>query len=106
VSNIKHRNSLSRFRCSAHRLEIEDGRHRKIPKENRLCKLCNMHQVEDKYHFVLLCPSYIDWIRRCTPRYYWTLPSIHKIQLLMNVNSKKNLKNLAAYMYGFEIKRL
>jgi len=24
-----------------------------------------MHQVEDKYHFVLLCPSYIDWKRSC-----------------------------------------
>ena len=28
VSNIKHRNPLSRFRSSAHKLAIEEGRHR------------------------------------------------------------------------------
>jgi len=31
-----------------------------------------MHQVEDEYHCVLLCPSYIDLRRSCIPRYYWT----------------------------------
>jgi len=27
-----------------------------------------MHQVEDEYHFELLCPSFIYWRRSCIPR--------------------------------------
>ncbi len=60
VVNIKHRRSLSRFRMSAHNLEIENGRYRNIPKENRLCKICNTGDVEDEIHFTLHCPALIQ----------------------------------------------
>ena len=34
VTNMKHRLALTRFRCSAHNLAIEEGRYRNIPREN------------------------------------------------------------------------
>ena len=47
------RSILTRFRISAHKLEIEIGRYTtpKTPLENRLCKQCNSSEIEDEEHF-------------------------------------------------------
>ena len=49
---------LSRIRLSSHNLEIESGRHMKIPVEMRLCKSCNMQKVGDEFHFIMECPTF------------------------------------------------
>ena len=54
----KHRIALSRFRCSAHKLMIEEGRFRGIGRSPRICPLCPMNIIEDQYHFLLVCPVY------------------------------------------------
>ena len=43
-----------KIRISNSKLFIEQGRHLKIPRCNRICKLCNS-EVEDEFHFVLRC---------------------------------------------------
>ena len=50
---------------SSHTLAIETGRHSKlkIAKENRLCKNCDLNEVEDEQHFLLRCTLY-DTLRR------------------------------------------
>ncbi len=50
-------NELTRFRISAHNLEIEKGRHNNIPAGQRYCKLCNNNSVENEIHFLLQCPK-------------------------------------------------
>ena len=49
------RNTLCKFRIGLHSLEIEIGRHRNIPVEDRKCRLCKL-DVEDEVHFLLNCP--------------------------------------------------
>ncbi len=51
----KHRQALAKFRCSAHHLAIETGRHQKpkIPVEKRLCSICNV--LEDEQHHLIAC---------------------------------------------------
>ena len=55
---IKYQIALSKFRCSVHKLKVETGRHDDIAYENRLCTLCDYNQVEDEFHFVMICPVY------------------------------------------------
>ncbi len=38
-------------------IEIEKGRWRNIPREDRLCKQCNMPTIENISHFMLICPK-------------------------------------------------
>ena len=54
------RKVISRTRCSNHPLAIEKGRQKnpKIPREERLCKLCDEGTVEDENHFLLNCTTY------------------------------------------------
>ncbi len=57
------RQSLSRFRCSNHRLEVECGRHAKpesVPRRDRICRLCSQGAVEDEDHLLLVCPAHHD----------------------------------------------
>ena len=55
LPNFSHRKIITKTRCSDHTLEIEKGRHKKTPRECRLCKLCNSEEVETEEHFLLKC---------------------------------------------------
>lgn len=54
VKNNKCRYSLTKLRISAHSLEIEKGRYYKIPRHNRICKVCK-NGVGDEIHFLTNC---------------------------------------------------
>ena len=58
--NPKLRKSLTRFRCVSHKLYIETGRHgnSKRERQERICMYCNLNDIEDEYHFLLVCPLY------------------------------------------------
>ena len=49
---------IARYRTSAHSLCIETGRHNNIPRNMRICKYCNLNDIEDEFHFILSCPLY------------------------------------------------
>ena len=53
IKKWKKRKSLARLRISAHTLEIESGRYKKLKREERLCKACFKTEVEP--HFLLDC---------------------------------------------------
>ena len=58
--NRSTRRSFSKLRISAHSLMIEKGHHfsPKIQPQDRLCKLCNLNDIEDEFHFIMKCPFY------------------------------------------------
>ena len=58
VTNAKHRAALTKLRISAHNLEIETGRYKKIPSSSRKCTVCDQNKVEDEMHFLLECKLY------------------------------------------------
>ena len=39
-------------------LKSNDGQVKRIPLEERICKLCNMNKVEDEMHFLIECTLY------------------------------------------------
>ena len=52
------RKLITKIRCSDHSLEIEKGRHLNIPREERICKVCNTGEVENEHHFLIKCNRY------------------------------------------------
>ncbi len=63
ITNVQLRQSLSRFRCSNHHLEVECGRHAKpesVPRRDRVCRLCSLGAVEDEDHLLLVCLAHHD----------------------------------------------
>ena len=49
---------IAKTRLSAHNLEVETGRHKNIPVNERLCKVCKGSSIEDENHFLWSCPIY------------------------------------------------
>ena len=43
IQNKKHKIALSRLRCSAHKLMVEEGKFRNIESHMNLCKFYNMN---------------------------------------------------------------
>ena len=55
---FRGRQIISKIVGSSHTLHIETGRHHGIPREERICKFCDLNKVEDEEHFVSECPAY------------------------------------------------
>ena len=83
VVNPKNRITMSKLRCSSHKLMIEQSRHLNIDKENRICQNCNMNIIEDEYHFLLACPDYRHLCIQYLSKYYYTSLSIRKFKQQM-----------------------
>ena len=58
LPRFEARKVITKIRCSDHSLEIEKGRHLIIPREERICKICNSGEVENEHHFLIECQSY------------------------------------------------
>ena len=65
IPSFDDRKVFAKFICSNHSLEIEKGRHTGIPREERICKVCDLGKMEDEQHFLLECPGYTE-IRHLT----------------------------------------
>ena len=59
---LKLRNILTKLRLSSNRLRIESDRYNRnrTPRKLRYCISCNVNDVEDEYHYVLVCPAFIE----------------------------------------------
>jgi hypothetical protein len=100
--------TMARFRSSCHRLEIEIGRHQGILLENRLCKLCEnnlgFYVIEDEYHFLLMCSSYMNERERYLPSEY-RIPIYQNFMHLMSSENVTIIRGVALFIKHAMIKR-
>ena len=94
----KHRKALTRLRLSSHSLRIESGRYdKKCPTSERKCIFCTSNEIEDEYHFVLICNFYTELREKYIKKYYYVRPSMAKFIELLNSNSESILKKLECF---------
>lgn len=92
-----YKKGISKIRLASHNLCIETGRHRNIPRDKRFCKTC-VNEIEDEYHFLLVCPVYRQNRIKLIKKYYWSKPSMFKFIQLLSVNNVKELCNLGKFI--------
>ena len=93
---VELRSYIFKIRTSSHSLRIQTCRYnlQRIPRNERICHICNNGDVEDEYHFVLKCPQYISIRKKYINEFYYKRPSMFKfIQLLKSCD-----KSLAIYL--------
>ena len=96
----KYRMALSRLRLSSHTLGIEIGRYPpRIPRNERYCTYCLKHDIDDEFHFVLVCDLHIEYRCMYIPRYYRTRTSMVKFIELMKLDDARIQLNVAKYVY-------
>ena len=82
---------------SSHQLSIETGRHNNINRNDRKCALCQVNDIEDEFHFVLVCTVYEQLREHYIPRYYYIRPSMLKFTKLLKTSNLNLLNNLGKY---------
>ena len=88
--NFENRKATTKIRCSDHCLEIEKGRHKNIPRVERICKVCDKSEIETEEHFLQKCKKY-DPLRNK----YNINPFVTVNELFHNINQQ----NLGKYLF-------
>ena len=72
---------ITKFRVSDHTLEVETGRYKNIPRENRFCKICK-DEIDDEYHFFLNCKQNVNLRNKLLIIINKVNPNFNQYQLL------------------------
>ena len=83
IPNFSQRQAIAKLRCSDHKLEIEKGRHNKVPKEERLCRVCDSGEIETEEHFLIKCKFYDNLKLR------YQLVQCENMEILLDTNPQK-----------------
>ena len=78
---------------------LYDGRWENIPRENRLCQLCNLQNIGNEYHYLFEC-THINIERlslKYVPAYYRNNPNIHKMKGMIAICNINLLKKLSIF---------
>ena len=94
-----YKRCISRFRLVSHNLRIEQGRYFNETRVNRKCTMCNLNDIEDEYHFILICPLYSELRSKYIKKFYYQRPSVAKLIKLLSVNNVKELCCLGKYLH-------
>ena len=94
---------LCKFRTSNLKLPIEVGRWHGIPREDRLCPLCNSG-IGDEMHYLYNCTNNIVGTLRnqYIPEYYRRFPSVMKTKGLMAIFNKTLYCQLCKFIEKFQ----
>ena len=78
IPTFESRKVITKIRCSDHQLQVEKGRHHNVPRENRICKLCPLDEMETEDHFLMRC-TFFD---RLKLKHY--IPLVNDSKTFMN----------------------
>ena len=92
----KRRSFMANFRFSSLELNIEMGRRKKVPIEDRICCLCSNYYVENEYHLLAICSSYNDLRRRYLPD---LAHNASFYQFTLHMQKRRYIDNVMNFIY-------
>ena len=91
---------LCKYRTSNHKLEIEVLRYQRplIARQDRKCRMCNLNEIGNEYHHLLICPKHDEYRTKFIPRKYTNRPNFVKFLNLVSCKSPKVMRNLSKFI--------
>ena len=89
--------ALTKLRLGSHNLLIERGRWNNTAFENRKCTLCD--EIEDEFHFVVVCIKFHELRIKYLPKSLYTRPSMFKFVNFLNSRNLSDLKKLWLFLH-------
>ena len=93
---VDDRISLCKFRCGNHNLPVAKCRY-SSDQPLEICPLCNLHVQGDEFHYVLVCPFFINERKKYVKRYYYRRPNVITFNQLFSAKSITQLKSLSKF---------
>ena len=102
------RSLICRYRISSHSLAIERGRYKNIPANERICKSCQLGNVEDEKHFFIHCPAYTNFRKELINKVkiqinHFNQITENNISIIFNSKSLIILKAIAEYIKACQV---
>ena len=105
--SFKLKKLVCKLRCACLEIEVNEGRCRNVPYDQRFCQVCNLNQLGDEYHFLLICPFLREIRYKFIPKYFFQPHSKTKCNILLSVNSKYLFYQLSYFiLHSMEARRL
>ena len=89
--------AISKLRLGSHHLNIERGRWNNTVLPDRKCTLCN--DIEDEFHFVVICVKFYDLRTKYLPKSLYINPSMYKFLNFLNTKNESQLKKLGLFLH-------
>ena len=93
----KFRKFLIKIRTRNHKLPVEVGRWRRIPRDQRKCHLCDS-DIGDEYHYILACKKLKELRKKYLDSRYLRRPNTMVFCILMNSKNVLHLKKLCLFI--------
>ena len=52
--------TLVKFRCGNIKIPVVAGRYNAVPRDERLCQLCNTNSIGDEFHYLFECNHFTE----------------------------------------------
>ena len=90
ITNFKHCQAATKLRKSGHKLTVETGRYNNTPYNDRLCRFCDLNELEvgDEHHFLMSCKN-INLLS-LRPKFFQDLYKINNKELFMYIMAMKD----------------
>lgn len=90
--------TMLKFRTANHKLPVEVGRWNNTELTDRKCNLCQLNDIGDEFHYLLVCPFFNNERKLYVSQYYYRSPNIIKFKELLQTQSEMKLKRLSKFM--------
>ena len=88
---------FAKLRTGNHRFPCERGRWLGLEINDRECNLCDLHEVGDVFHYVLICPFFKNERQKYINKYYYTSTNVLKFKELLNSENELQLRNICIF---------
>ena len=78
---------LTKFRCRNNKMPVEIGARDNVPREQRICNLCDTGDIGDEFHYLFICKHLISHRKKYIQPVYLKHISTIKMHAIMNVNN-------------------
>ena len=95
---------MCKFRCSDHKLPIEQGRFFGIDRNQRFYTLCNSNQLGDDYHYIFQCNFFAADRHKYLSTFCRQAVNTYKYAFLMNSTETNGLKKPALFLKSIMFK--
>ena len=92
--------SFCKFRTCNCNLPIETGRWTNIPRDERICNLCDRQEIGDEFHYIFNCNNITikNSRKNYLAQYFNKYPNIYKLDILFNLRNKNHLIKLVKFI--------
>ena len=70
----------------------------RVERASNVCIKCTLRDVEGEFHFILICPNYIDVRRHFIEPYFYSRPGVYNLTQPLNSKYTRSLSNLGKYI--------